>query len=121
MIGHFARAGVLAFVMSAATAGVAAAMTAYDGQWSLSIVTERGPCDATYNFQVLVENGIVRHPNLVRFRGRVYSRGTVRVSVGVMDKYASGSGKLSKTAGRGRWTGRSGTDRCSGHWTAQRY
>jgi hypothetical protein len=106
--------------MATSTFHIARAGTAYDGPWSLSIVTERGTCDPAYKFQVRVTNGIVSHANLVRFRGRVSSGGWARVSVSVMDKHASGSGKLSRTSGRGRWTGHSGGDRCSGHWTAQR-
>jgi hypothetical protein len=120
MLGNIVRASVFAFVLAAPAFDVAAAATPYDGSWSLSIVTERGACDRTYHFQVQVTNGVVSHPNLVKLRGRVSSRGQARVSVSVMDKYASGSGKLSKTSGRGRWTGHSGSDRCSGHWTAQR-
>ena len=120
MIAGFVRALILAFVIATSATDIAAAGTAYDGSWNLSIVTERGNCDRNYYFQVQVTNGIVSHPNLVRFNGRVSANGSARVSVAVMDKSASGSGKLSKTAGRGRWTGRSGNDRCSGHWTAQR-
>jgi hypothetical protein len=120
MIGKIVRACVLACVMTAPAFDMAGAGTAYDGSWSLSIVTERGTCDTTYSFQVQVTNGIVSHPNLVRLRGRVSSGGIARVSVSVMDKHASGSGKLSRSSGRGRWTGHSGGARCSGHWTAQR-
>ena len=109
MIARIVRACVLAFVIAAPTFDIAAAGTAYDGSWNLTIVTERGNCDRNYYFQVQVTNGIVSHPNLVKFRGRVSSGGWARVSVSVMDKHASGSGKLSRTAGRGRWTGRSGT------------
>jgi hypothetical protein len=38
----------------------------------------------------------------------------------VQDKYASGSGRLFGSSGKGTWTGRSGTTRCLGYWTAQR-
>jgi hypothetical protein len=120
MITGIVRACILAFVIAVPASGIAAAGTAYDGSWSLSIMTERGNCDRNYYFQVRVINGIVSHANLVRFTGRVSSGGWARVSVSVMDKHASGSGKLSQTSGRGRWTGRSGNDRCSGSWTAQR-
>jgi hypothetical protein len=120
MIGKVVCTCILAFVMAAVTFHVAGAGTAYDGSWSLSIVTQRGGCDRDYNFQVRVTNGIVSHPNLVRLRGRVSSGGIARVSVSVMDKHASGSGKMSRTSGRGRWSGYSGSDRCSGYWTAQR-
>ena len=120
MFGRIVRAGIVAFVTAAATFGTAAAGTAYDGSWGLTIVTVRGACDRNYYFQVQVTNGIVSHPNLVRLRGRVSPSGVARVSVSVMDKHASGSGRLSRTTGRGRWTGYSGSDRCSGYWIAQR-
>jgi hypothetical protein len=96
------------------------ARSAYDGPWDLVFVTQRGSCDTSYNFTVYVNNGIITHPNLVRFRGYVAKSGSVRASVTVQDKYASGSGKLSASAGHGTWTGHSGTSRCSGYWTAQR-
>jgi hypothetical protein len=40
--------------------------------------------------------------------------------VTVHDKYASGSGRLSASAGRGTWRGHSGSEQCAGYWTAQR-
>lgn len=100
--------------------GPAVAASAYDGTWSLSINTERGPCDPTYSLQVQVNNGIISHPNLVRFKGRIGAGGKAHVSVVVQEKSAAGSGRVTQTSGRGRWTGRSGSERCSGSWTAQR-
>ena len=76
MIGKFARACVLAFIVTA-PAG-ASAGTAYDGAWSLSIVTERGTCDR-YNFPVRIANGQVSFPGLVKAHGRVSRKGSVRV------------------------------------------
>ena len=103
-----------------ALASAAQARSAYDGSWDLIFVTQRGACDATYNFSVNIANGIVTHPNLVRFRGYVARSGAVRASVTVQDKFASGSGRLSSNSGRGTWSGYSGSSRCSGYWTAQR-
>ena len=96
-----------------------AAVTRFDGSWNLQFVTQRGACD-TYSFTVNVNDGIVTHPNLVRFRGRVQNSGSVTASVTVMDKFASGAGKLAGATGRGTWSGRSGQDRCGGYWTAQK-
>jgi len=98
----------------------AQARSSYDGWWDLVFVTQAGGCDASYNFTVNVANGVVTHPNLVRFRGYVAKSGAVRASVTVQDKYASGSGRLLGTTGRGKWSGYSGSSRCSGYWTAQR-
>jgi hypothetical protein len=99
---------------------VAQASSAYDGPWDLVFVTQKGACDPTYNFAVNITDGIVTHPNLVKFRGYVARSGAVRASVTVPDKYASGSGRLSNNSGRGTWSGYSGGSRCSGYWTAQR-
>jgi hypothetical protein len=119
MISKIARTGILAFVITAPVCGIAAAHTAYDGRWSLSIVTQRGACD-TYNFPVQIENGRVTFPGLVKASGRVAAGGVVRVTVAAGDKSASGSGKLTLGSGSGRWSGHSGEARCSGTWTAQR-
>jgi hypothetical protein len=69
---------------------------------------------------VNINDGVVTHPNLVKFRGYVGRSGAVRASVTVHDKYASGSGRLTRDAGRGIWNGHAGGGRCSGYWTAQR-
>jgi hypothetical protein len=101
-------------------ATAAEARTSYDGPWNLAFVTQHGSCDPTYNFSVDINDGVVTHPNLVKFRGHVERSGAVRASVTVHDKYASGSGRLTRDDGRGIWTGRAGSGRCSGYWTAQR-
>jgi len=103
-----------------ALACTAHARSAYDGSWDLVFVTQRGACDPAYNFTVNVSNGVVTHPNLVRFRGYVAKSGAVRASVTVQDKYATGAGKLLATSGQGTWSGHSGTARCAGYWTARR-
>ncbi len=99
----------------------AAARSRFDGTWNLTFVTQRGPCDPTYNFTVDIINGYVSHPNIRTFRGRVATSGAVRASVKVGEKVASGSGRLSELSGRGVWSGRAGQSRCSGSWVAQRY
>ena len=119
MIGTIARASVLALMIAVPTASSALAGTPYDGAWSLSIVTQRGDC-STYNFPVQIANGHVSFPGLNKARGRVTSKGGVRVSIAAGGKYASGSGRLTVGSGSGRWTGRSGDDRCSGTWSALR-
>lgn len=119
MFTKIARTSLLAFVVTASTAGIAAANTPYDGRWSLSIVTERGACDQ-YKFPVEINNGTVSFPGLNKASGRVTAKGGVSVFVSAAGKTASGSGKLSMGSGRGRWTGSSGSERCSGTWTAQR-
>jgi hypothetical protein len=106
--------GLIAFVSAAQ------ARSGYDGSWGLVSVTPRGACDPSYNFSVDIADGVVTHPNLVKFTGHVTRSGAVRASVTVPDKYAAGSGRLSSNSGRGTWSGYSGSPRCSGYWTAQR-
>lgn len=112
--------GIIAIGCFMALASAANARTTYDGSWDLLFVTQRGACDPSYSFTVNVANGIVTHPNLVRFNGYVAPSGAVRASVTVHDKYASGTGRLSGASGRGTWRGHSGNARCSGYWTGQR-
>jgi hypothetical protein len=111
---------MIAAVSLVALTSAAQAHSTYDGPWNLLFVTQRGACDPTYNFSVNITDGIVTHPNLVKFTGYVARSGAVRASVTVHDKYASGSGRLSSNSGGGRWSGYSGSSRCSGYWTAQR-
>ena len=101
-------------------ATAAEARTSYDGPWNLVFVTQRGSCDATYNFSVNINDGVVTHPNLVKFSGAVGRSGAVQASVTVQNRHASGSGRLTGDAGRGIWSGHTGGGRCSGYWTAQR-
>jgi hypothetical protein len=103
-----------------AAASTAHAESAYDGSWELVFVTQHGPCDQSYNFTVNISDGVVTHPNLMKFKGYVAKTGAVRASVTVQDKYASGAGRLSNSSGGGKWSGRSGSAACSGSWTAQR-
>jgi hypothetical protein len=111
---------MMAAVCLIATTSVAHARSAYDGSWDLVFMTQRGSCDPNYNFTVNVSDGIVTHPNLVRFKGYVARSGSVHASVTVQDKFASGTGRFFGTSGRGIWSGRAGSSRCSGYWTAQR-
>jgi hypothetical protein len=116
-------AAIGAFCAIAIWSGTAQASrrsTAYDGSWHLSFTTQTGPCDQTYGFDVNISNGMITHPNLVKFRGNVSSNGAVRASVSVQDKFASGSGRLSLASGQGSWRGYSGSARCSGYWAAQK-
>ncbi len=112
---------ILALALAASAFNSASAGTAYDGSWSLSVVTQSGDCAPSYYFQLQVINGVVHYQGPAKVQGHVSSGGAVSVSVSTESQHASGSGKLSGNSGRGRWSGRSATERCSGSWTAQRY
>jgi hypothetical protein len=115
------RSFLIAVAAAAISAVPAHSTTAFDGAWNITIITQRGDCEASYQFQVDVRNGIVSHPNIVRLTGRVKANGAAYVSVAVLGKSAAGSGRLTRSSGRGRWSGRSETSKCSGVWRAQRY
>ena len=121
MIREVIRAGMVAVVFTAIAVDFAVAATPFDGQWSLTFYTRRGDCEPSYQFDIYIANGVLQHPNLVRFKGRVTRSGEVRATVAVEDKYASGSGRLTRTSGRGSWSGYQGGARCSGTWTAMRF
>ena len=121
MIGHLVRASVLASVCVAAIATEAPARTPYDGSWSVLIVTERGDCDRAYRYGISIINGNVQYDGgAVSMSGRVSGNGTVRVDLPTGTAGASGSGRLSRNQGTGKWTGVSSTSKCSGYWEATR-
>jgi hypothetical protein len=121
MISHLLRVGVLSSVALAAVATSAPARTIYDGSWSVLIVTQRGTCDRAYRYGIEIVNGRVHYGGgAVNFSGQVARNGAVRVNVSSGGAPASGSGRLSRNVGRGRWSGLSGSDRCSGYWEAER-
>lgn len=106
----------------AGTAGHASAQAAYDGLWSVLIITEQGTCDRGYRYAVRIRKGSVGHadPSSSSFniRGRVKGGGGICVSVTRGDKRADGCGRMTRNAGAGRW--RSSKGECAGMWTAER-
>ena len=122
-LSRAARALLVCFAFAAAQMGApspASASSRFDGQWNLVFVTQRGSCDSSYNFTVDIVNGNISHPNILTFRGRVAPSGAVSASVRVGERFASGSGRISGSIGRGVWSGRSGQSRCAGTWAARR-
>ncbi len=111
------------FTIVAASASVAATSTyavpAYDGLWSVSIVTEKGDCDRGYRYPIRIQNGTLANAGSVTaitINGRVQPTGAITVVVSSGSKSATGSGRLSGDLGEGRWSG----GECSGTWTAER-
>lgn len=121
MISHLVRVGVLASVCLGALPNMASAQRAYDGQWSVLIVTQSGSCDRAYRYGVSIRGGRVYYDGgAANFTGRVAPNGSVSVRVTSGGAAANGSGRLNRNSGRGSWSGYSGGDRCSGYWTAER-
>jgi hypothetical protein len=100
------------------TATPARALPAYDGLWSVSIVTEKGDCDPGYRYPIRITRGVLSNAGDTAFTiaGSVGSTGLIRVTVSHGSASASGLGRLSGNLGSGSWNGGS----CSGTWTAER-
>lgn len=98
---------------------LAAAPNAYDGEWSVVIYTLRGDCDRALRYSVRIVGGrVVSEDPSYQASGAVGARGAIRVTVAQGDRSASGSGRLTRDAGRGQW--RTSTGQCAGQWTAER-
>lgn len=106
-------AGALTF---ATTAGFA--MPRYDGLWSVSIVTTKGDCIASYRYPMRIVGGVLANGGdiAINVSGKVAADGAVIVVVSRGDTHASGSGRLAANAGNGSWK----TSSCAGLWTAER-
>jgi hypothetical protein len=104
-------------------AGPAAApsVTQFDGNWSVSIITDSGTCDRGYRYALRIVGGNIYYDNPnFNVSGQVNPRGYVSVRVGAGSQQAVGTGRLSRDYGEGTWSGASATDRCAGHWEAER-
>jgi hypothetical protein len=112
------------FILAAAllTPGPAAARTPYDGNWSVLIVTNSGPCDRAYRYGLSIRDGSVFYEGsaAVNVAGRVGRNGVVNVRVWAGQQGANGSGRLSRTAGGGEWRGTGSMGSCAGVWSAER-
>lgn len=99
----------------------AALTNAYDGVWSVSIVTLRGDCDRGYRYPLRIAGGHVVKADTdpaYAVAGAVGRGGAIGVTVAGGGKSATGYGRLARNAGRGVW--RTSDSRCSGQWTAER-
>jgi hypothetical protein len=107
---------IAASVTLATTPGFA--MPRYDGIWSVSIVTKRGDCIASYRYPMLIDHGVLANGGAlaINVSGKVAASGAIKVTVSSGDKSATGSGRLAGNSGGGSWSGAS----CSGFWTAER-
>jgi hypothetical protein len=105
-----------------AAAPVAQARMPFDGQWSVSIITDAGEtCDRAYRYALRITDGRITYDDpAFDVSGSVAANGQVRVVVRSGQQEAVGTGRLSRDSGEGLWSGRSPSARCSGHWEAER-
>ena len=112
----------LASPVDARTSERAMGRTAYDGNWSVLIVTNSGPCDRGYRYGLSIRGGRVFYQGslAVNVDGQVSGNGMVRVRVSAGSQGATGVGRLSRDYGSGSWRGDGSAGSCSGSWTAER-
>jgi len=91
---------------------------AFDGDWSVAIITHNGACDPSYRFGVEILDGHVVYEG--RAAGQVSPNGAVRVNISQGDQQANGQGRLSRNHGTGVWRGNGSAGACAGTWQAQR-
>jgi hypothetical protein len=116
-------AGLAGVVLLAGLAAGSAALasTPYDGKWSVSVITDSGDCDRAYRYEINIVDGRLTYDDpAFAVSGRVDAGGQVNVTIKHGQDGASGSGRLSGAAGSGHWSGQSTTNKCSGHWEAER-
>jgi hypothetical protein len=92
--------------------------SAYDGTWSVAIYTLRGDCGSVRVAAQIVGGRVYSKDQSYQANGAVGANGVIRVSVAGAGRSASGSGRLSRNSGAGRW--RSSRGECSGTWSASR-
>ena len=109
-------------VVASRPAPAARGTTAFDGDWSVVIMTQSGSCDRAYRYGVRIANGDVVYDGggPVDLQGHVYSNGSVRVRVSGAGQQADGQGRLSRTLGTGTWQGQGSLGSCAGVWQAER-
>ncbi len=95
--------------------------TAFDGIWSVSIVTYYGDCNRGYRYPLRIWDGRVikadEDPNYY-VSGAVARNGAIGVTVSGGGQTASGTGRLTRNSGAGIW--HTSNRECSGRWTAER-
>lgn len=110
----------LPLATSAAETAAGQLSSAFDGKWSVLIVTEAGTCDRAYRYPLVIQNGNVIYGGKNNFTvsGQVQANGSVTVGVYQGNQGAQGVGKLSGKFGRGTWEAPAGG--CSGRWEADK-
>jgi hypothetical protein len=106
---------------TAPAASAAPGVSQFDGNWSVSIITDSGECDRGYRYALRIAGGKIYYDNpSFDISGQVNPGGQVRVVVKAGSQVAVGTGRLSRDYGTGTWSGQSPSSHCSGHWEAER-
>jgi len=94
------------------------APAAFDGDWSVAIITQSGACEPSYRFGVeIIDGNVVYEGNPA---GQVSRNGGVWVNISQGGQQATGQGRLSRNYGSGVWRGYGSAGACAGSWQAER-
>jgi hypothetical protein len=94
---------------------------AFDGLWSVSIMTQYGDCSRAYRYPLRIVDGYVTKGSddtSYAIAGAVARTGAIGVTVSGGGQSASGVGRLTRTLGHGVWHTSNGE--CGGNWVAER-
>jgi hypothetical protein len=118
-LGGVVTAAAIAVAFVATIPFAARAANSYDGNWTVTIMTQSGNCPSSLRYGVRVARGrVYADGQSYQVNGTVAPNGATRVTVSEQGQSASGTGRLSGNAGAGRW--RTSTGQCAGQWTAER-
>jgi hypothetical protein len=118
-LGGVVTAAAIAAAFVATVPFAARAANSYDGNWTVTILTQAGNCPSSLRYGVRVARGrVYADGQSYQVNGTVAANGATRVTVSEQGQSASGTGRLSANAGAGRW--RTSTGQCAGQWTAER-
>jgi type 1 fimbria pilin len=114
-IRYVLLAAAFAAAATLAAAPASADSNAYDGLWTVTVVTKTGSCEPTTSSTLTVTDGKVSAGGAA-VSGKVGRAGLVRVSI----NGAYANGQLNGKTGSGKWNGASAGVPCSGRWEASR-
>ena len=115
--------GVLACLVVASGAEAAAKRSAspkaFDGRWSVMVITEQGACDRASRLSLGIRDGRIEMADaMAAAAGTVDKRGRVAVRVMSGGDVLAASGSLGAGSGSGKWHAPS--KQCAGRWVAER-
>ena len=92
---------------------------AFDGRWSVMVITEQGACDRASRLSLGISNGRIEMADaMAAAAGTVDKRGRVAVRVMQGADVLAASGSLGSGSGSGKW--RAPSKQCAGRWVAER-
>ena len=111
---------LIAGTAHAATKRNGGAATAFDGRWSVEVITEQGVCDRAYRLSLGVAGGRITDigDNIAQASGHIDPHGMVSVTLTRGAHSLVARGNLSGGEGSGMW--RAPSLPCAGRWRAEK-